>query len=63
MVKLAETWGDCTFRRLTWAKNRRNRGKGGPVFDYICEKSGGYCVPSYCLGPDEDADEQRKEKL
>lgn len=43
-------WGKCPKRYVGWAIKGDKVGGWG----YICSKTGSYCDPNYCLGPDED---------
>lgn len=54
-------WGKCPKRYVGWAMNEQKVGGWG----YICSKTGSYCDPNYCLGPDEDekGDEDEREAV
>lgn len=56
MMNPGSVWGQCPFRRVGWAQTDKLVSGWG----YICGKTGSYCEPKYCLGPDEDSEDKTK---
>ena len=58
MGKTDSNWGKCPKRYVGWAMNDKKVG----AWSYICSKTGSYCDPDYCLGPDEDRETANEAK-
>lgn len=57
MMRPGDIWGACPYRELLIS---RGRGQLKHFVRYICTKAGTVCDPRYCLGPDEDVDDEAK---
>ena len=56
MIRPGDFWGACPYRRLTYDTLTGNL----KAFYYRCNKMDCPCNPSYCLGPDEEVDDESK---
>ena len=51
MMRPGDIWGACPYRELLISRGRGH---------YICVKADTVCDPNYCLGPDEEVDDEPK---
>lgn len=57
MMRPGDIWGACPYRELLIS---RGRGQLKYFVHYICTKADTVCNPNYCLGPDEEVDDESK---
>ena len=57
MMRPGDIWGRCPYRELLIS---RGRGQHKHFVCYICTKADTICDPNYCLGPDEEVDDDSK---
>lgn len=57
MMRPGDIWGVCPKRYVGWSQQD---GNVVGAWCYICSKDGKPCNPEYCLGPDEDVDDEAK---